>query len=90
MWKGRQVMYLPEPNTKKEVPMFQGNDGNAVRIWFPDGPPAYTAETEPADPKVHEDPDVQRQWAGFVQSGRFEGGMMPVVPPMRELCTWDF
>lgn len=90
MWKGRQVRYLPEPSTNKEVPMVQGNDGNPVRIWFPDGPPAYTAETEPADPKVYDDPDVQRQWAGFVQSGRFEGGMMPVVPPKRELCTWDF
>ncbi|KAK1828745.1 nucleoporin AMO1 [Podospora conica] len=90
MWKGRPVRYVPEPNTNKEVPMYQGSNGNAVRIWFPDGPPAYTAETEAADPKVYDDPAVQQQWASFMQTGVFAGGMMPEVPPKRELCQWDF
>ncbi|KAK3317522.1 hypothetical protein B0T19DRAFT_435134 [Cercophora scortea] len=95
IFKGKPVSYTVLKNSSdasgsKEVPVVRGFDGTAAKIWFPDGAPNYTAETEAADPRVYEDPAVREQWRGFVETGAFVGGVMPEVPPLREFCAWNF
>ncbi|EGS22464.1 uncharacterized protein CTHT_0020020 [Thermochaetoides thermophila DSM 1495] len=88
-FKGKPVVYETPKGAAKPVPHIRQFDGTLVRIWMPDGAPAYTADTEAEDPKVYEDEGVKRQWQSFLEKGRFEGGM-PEVPPRREWCVWDF
>ncbi|KAH8904504.1 hypothetical protein BR93DRAFT_952443 [Coniochaeta sp. PMI_546] len=94
MFKGRAVTYLPPPGPgnerKKPVPMVRAADGSMSKVWFPDGPPMYTPDTEAGDQSVYEKREVQDAWRTFVAQGRFVDGIMPEVPPKREWCTWDF
>ncbi|KAM7217507.1 nucleoporin AMO1 [Rhypophila decipiens] len=76
----------------KQCPAMRSSDGrNVTRIWFPDGPPNYSTETEavpgPDGKDPYEDPKVKAEWDSFVQTGKFAGGM-PEVPPKREFCHW--
>ncbi|KAL2753236.1 hypothetical protein ACRALDRAFT_2029116 [Sodiomyces alcalophilus JCM 7366] len=80
-WKGKAVTY------KDGVPGIREFDGTWARIWFPDGPPAYYKDTEL--PAEEYDEKSKAQWRTFEQTGKFEGGM-PELPPMREVCLWDF
>ncbi|KAJ4289929.1 hypothetical protein N0V88_006726 [Collariella sp. IMI 366227] len=88
MFKGRPVVYEEPKSGGKAVPMIRNFDGSMVRIWMPNGAPPYTDQTE-AEPTKYGDPNVLRQWKAFVETGRFEGGVMPEVPPRREWCQWD-
>jgi nucleoporin NUP42 len=91
MFKGKPVSYeVISKNDKKEVPVIKSFGGAVTKIWFPDGAPNFTRETEAADPRVYDDVTVQQQWAAFLQTGTFAGGLMPEVPPKRDFCSWDF
>jgi nucleoporin NUP42 len=91
MFKGRPVAYQPLGKDEgKEVPVIQNPDNSLAKIWFPDGAPAYTPDTEAADPSVYNDATVQHQWKAFMDTGTFAGGLMPEVPPKREFCAWNF
>lgn len=101
MFKGRPVIWQPLGKEKPKLePTIRYPDGTAVRIWFPNGPPNYSPDTEAADRSVYNDPVVQQQWKTFVETGMFapapvpEGEvpyrLMPEVPPKREYCAWDF
>ncbi|KAK0666638.1 hypothetical protein QBC41DRAFT_325463 [Cercophora samala] len=90
MFKGKPVMYqVVKGQGENPIPVLRGFDGSIHKIWNPNGAPRYTTETE-AEPEKYNDPVVQRQWVHFVETGRFEGGIMPEVPPKREFCVWDF
>ncbi|KAK4233630.1 hypothetical protein C8A03DRAFT_38652 [Achaetomium macrosporum] len=89
MFKGKPVTYQELKPGTNPVPVIRNFDGSVVRIWMPNGAPAYTAETE-AERAKYEDPNVMQQWKAFVETGKFAGGVMPEVPPRREFCTWDF
>jgi nucleoporin NUP42 len=83
-WKGKPVTY------KDNHPGLQdafGGGGSWVRIWFPDGPPDYSKDTELPDEAYA--PEQVSQWQEFLQTGKF-GGIMPELPPKREFCAWDF
>ncbi len=91
MFKGKNVTYqVLGTKSTKPVPVVRNFDGSVTRIWFPDGAPNYTHETEAEDVSVYQDPKVAAPWKVFVDTGRFEGGLMPEVPPLREFCAWDF
>ncbi|KAK3388568.1 hypothetical protein B0T20DRAFT_98208 [Sordaria brevicollis] len=95
-FKGKPVTYqsIPKPGApdtappEKEVPVIRNFDGSFQVIWFPDGAPKYTADTEA--PEQEYTPDVLAVWQKFMETGRFEGGVMPEVAPKREFCSWDF
>ncbi|KAK4101247.1 hypothetical protein N658DRAFT_496543 [Parathielavia hyrcaniae] len=89
MFKGKPVMYVAPKDGQRPVPMIRNFDGSMVRVWMPNGAPAYTDQTE-AEPAKYEDSNVMQQWKAFVETGRFSGGVMPEVPPKREFCLWDF
>jgi nucleoporin NUP42 len=82
MFKGKSVVY------KDGKPGIQEFDGTWRRIWFPDGPPGYSADTE-LPPEKYDDKS-KAQWMAFAQTGNFEGGLMPELPPPRECTVWDF
>lgn len=90
MWKGKPVAYKSIDD--KPTPVIQNFDNSFTKIWFPDGPPAYYKDTEPAREYTGDEKAV---WQKFVATGKFDlaaagGGGMPEAPPMREFCTWDF
>lgn len=90
MFKGKAVTYeLPKNGGDKEVPVIRNFDGSSTRIWFPNGAPPYNQDTEGAAGGGY-DEKTSARWNAFAQTGRFEDGVMPEVPPMREFCTWDF
>ncbi|KLP01494.1 NUP42-nuclear pore protein [Fusarium fujikuroi] len=82
MFKGKSVIY------KDGKPGIREFDGTWRRIWFPDGPPAFSADTE-LPPEMYDDKS-KGQWMAFAQTGTFEGGLMPELPPPRECTLWDF
>jgi nucleoporin NUP42 len=82
MFKGKPVVY------KDGRPGVQEFDGTWRRIWFPDGPPGYSADTE-LPPEKYDDRS-KAQWMAFAQTGTFQDGLMPELPPPRECTLWDF
>ncbi|KAG7417119.1 Nucleoporin AMO1 [Fusarium oxysporum f. sp. rapae] len=82
MFRGKSVIY------KDGKPGIREFDGTWRRIWFPDGPPAFSADTE-LPPEMYDDKS-KAQWMAFAQTGTFEGGLMPELPPPRECTLWDF
>lgn len=90
MFKGKAVVYEPPKNEgDKEEPVIRNFDGSLTKIWFPNGAPPYNPDTEGAAGAGYDEKTLSR-WKAFAQTGRFDDGVMPEVPPMREFCTWDF
>ncbi len=69
-------------------PGLAGQDGSWQRIWFPDGPPIFNKDTGVDDALYDEKTEAAYKYAK--QNGSFQGGMMPLLPPKREWCHWDF
>lgn len=77
---------------EEHVPGIQNFDGSWTKIWFPDGPPNYNKDTEPTRPYTD---DEKSLYNNFMTTGKFQlaatgGGGMPLAPPTREMCTWNF
>lgn len=81
-WKGMPVRYFDDE------PCYKGNDGNWQRIWFPDGPPVFTKTVDLPDEAYDE--ATKENYRHLRQTGTFKDGIMPVLPPKREWCSWDF
>ncbi|KAI9657275.1 MAG: hypothetical protein M1829_006920 [Trizodia sp. TS-e1964] len=81
-WKSRPVSY------KDGQPLFQLNDGSWERIWFPNGPPDYNKDTEL--PEEMYDNHTKQLYQEMAITGECPGGKMPLLPPRREWCRWDF
>ncbi|KAH7156902.1 hypothetical protein EDB81DRAFT_403670 [Dactylonectria macrodidyma] len=82
MFKGKPVTY------KNNLPGIREFNGSWRRIWFPDGPPGYSRDT--ALPEEQYDSKSKAQWMAFAQTGSFQDGLMPELPPPRECTVWDF
>ncbi|KAI9052565.1 hypothetical protein LZ554_003908 [Drepanopeziza brunnea f. sp. 'monogermtubi'] len=93
-FKGHKVIYkgdIPPTEGKPAVigtPGFTDANGNWERIWFPDGPPVFNKDTAMHDSMYDEALEVAYKHAKA--TGAFEGGKMPLLPPKREWCNWDF
>ncbi|KAI9147727.1 zinc finger domain-containing protein [Paramyrothecium foliicola] len=81
-FKGKPVEYR---DGKAGIRAF---NGTWTRIWFPDGPPACYKDTQL--PLEKYDDRTKAQWATFAQQGSFADGLMPDLPPPREVTSWDF
>ncbi|KAH9213002.1 hypothetical protein DL95DRAFT_447336 [Leptodontidium sp. 2 PMI_412] len=82
MFKGKRVVY------KGNEPGFTGPDGIWETIWFPDGPPTFNKDTQMDDSMY--DAKTEAAYLHAKQTGSFENGIMPLLPPKREWCHWDF
>ncbi|CAL3971676.1 unnamed protein product [Diplocarpon coronariae] len=93
-FKGKQVTYRgAEPATgdrpsKMGDPGYTGPDGKWERIWFPDGAPVFNKDTA-VDDSLY-DGNIESAYRYAKQTGAFQGGKMPLLPPKREWCSWDF
>jgi nucleoporin NUP42 len=82
MFKGKRVVY------KEGQAGVQNRDGSWSKIWFPEGAPAYYKDTEMEDSAYDE--STKEAYVKMRQAGSFQGGVMPLVPPKREWCLWNF
>ncbi|KAI9841226.1 MAG: hypothetical protein M1838_003671, partial [Thelocarpon superellum] len=82
-WKSRRVQYIDGE------PCYQGGDGKWERIWFPDGSPP-TIENDTHLPMENYDDKTKDAYLYVRDHGVFKDGWMPLLPPRREWCRWDF
>ncbi|KAL1899305.1 hypothetical protein Cpir12675_001498 [Ceratocystis pirilliformis] len=83
IFKGRPVEYV------SDVPGIRDSGSGVWRkILFPNGPPINYPATEISLDKM--EATVKQQWEHFATSGSFAGGKIPMQPPPRVACTWDF
>lgn len=96
-YRGQRVEYLGEDNN--EVPCFNRPDGKGPeKIWFPEAGAtqevvALNREDKIADLQLDNDKytdEVKREYAYLFEHGTFQGGKIPLAPPMREWCVYDF
>jgi nucleoporin NUP42 len=91
-WHGKRVVYKDGvPGTEKQGDFKNGRREIIwERIWFPKGPPEVNLDTEVIDKSVYEDEKLKEAYMSAIQTGSFPGGIMPLIPPKREWCNWDF
>ncbi|KAI0379531.1 hypothetical protein F5Y04DRAFT_259930 [Hypomontagnella monticulosa] len=92
-WKvdDKYVEGMPQDTTGPRDPPVAGvlnSDGSWRKLFFPDGPPGYNPDTEPANPALYT-AAVKDVYAKMMATGVFQGDM-PEVPPLREDCLWNF
>lgn len=81
-WKGKSVRYFDDE------PCYN-DSGNWHRIWFPHGPPVFTAKTPELPEEIYS--TATRDSYDFVkQHGIFKDGIMPEMAPRRDWCNWEF
>ena len=82
MFKGKRVVYHGDDAG------FQNALGKWERIWCPKGFPVSHADTE-MDGSLY-DEATEAAYMHLRQTGSFAGGVMPMLPPKREWCSYDF
>lgn len=82
MFKGMRVVY------SGDEARVRGRDGTWQKIWFPHGAPAPYKDTEMEDSKYND--SIKASYTKLQQTRSFEGGIIPLIPPRREWCTFDF
>ena len=82
LWKGHPVRYIDGEPCRKRT------DGAWEKIWFPDGPPKFAKTPELPDELYDE--GTRERYLFMRQQGGFRDGVMPLLPPKREWCRWDF
>ncbi|CAG8982460.1 hypothetical protein HYALB_00009954 [Hymenoscyphus albidus] len=89
MFKGKRVVYDEEKQGqgKTPVPGIRNPDGTWMKIWFPTGAP-MCKDTE-MDEEFYDD-SVKTAYQEMSTTGRFSGGKIPLIPPKREWCSWEF
>ena len=81
-WRGMPVQYF------EDEPCYKGNDGYWQRIWFPDGPPVFKKTVDLPDEAYDE--ATKTNYQHMREAGTFKDGIMPILPPKREWCNWNF
>ena len=82
MFKGKRVVY------RDGEPGFERRDRSWEKIWFPQGAPQLNGDTEMEDAAYDE--QTKAAYMHVRQTGTFEGNLMPMLPPKRDWCLWDF
>lgn len=84
-WQGQSVTYIDDEPCIKNA-----QDGGWQKIWFPEGPPAFTDKT-PEYPEGYVLDEASRmKFEHFLQHGVGSDGLIPDWPPPREMISWDF
>ncbi|KAH8819585.1 nuclear pore complex assembly-domain-containing protein [Xylogone sp. PMI_703] len=81
-FKGKPVQY------RDGIAGVLSHNGKWEKIWFPDGPPPHNKDAE-----LSEDAYDEKTKASYLylrENGTFQDGVMPLLPPKLEWCSWDF
>jgi len=82
MFKGNRVIY------KDGQPGFEDRNHTWQKIWFPEGAPIMNKDTEMEDALY--DDKTKEAYMHLRRTGTFPDDVMPMLPPKREWCLWDF
>ncbi|KAL8651478.1 MAG: hypothetical protein Q9210_003233 [Variospora velana] len=84
-WQGQNVSYIDDdPCIKSSA------DGGWQKIWFPEGPPTLTAKTQEYPEGYVLDDTAKDNFRHFIQHGVGSDGLIPEMPPPREMIIWNF
>ncbi|KAL8774943.1 MAG: hypothetical protein Q9209_000422 [Squamulea sp. 1 TL-2023] len=84
-WQGHQVQYVDdEPCVKND------SDGGWQKIWFPEGPPKFTSKTQEYPDGYVLDEAARENFRQFLQHGVGSDGLIPGMPPPRDMISWNF
>lgn len=85
-WKGQPVKYIDN------VPCYlhPQDQKTWTRIFFPDGPPDQASLRDAYGEPDEYTPEVAEQYEFFAKNGYFKDGIIPSVPPKREIVSFDF
>ncbi|KAI4254779.1 MAG: hypothetical protein LQ352_002904 [Teloschistes flavicans] len=84
-WDGQKVTYIDdEPYIKN------AGDGGWQRIWFPEGPPTFTEKTQEYPEGYAPDAAARGNIEFFLQHGVGPNGLIPDMPPPRDMISWNF
>lgn len=92
-FRGQRVQYV------NNIPCVEKIDRKGIeRVWFPNGPtapevallnqPTQTGDLQGQDDEYSD--QVKEAYATFIEKGRFQDGKVPLVPPKRDWCLYDF
>ncbi|KAL8684359.1 MAG: hypothetical protein Q9224_006408, partial [Gallowayella concinna] len=99
-WRGLRVEYVDkEPSmtntgdADKEPPVpciKNAGDGGWQRIWFPEGPISFTSKTPEYPDGYVLDKAATESFNHFKQHGVGSDGLIPDMPPPRNMISWHF
>ncbi|KAI4205271.1 MAG: hypothetical protein LQ350_000593 [Teloschistes chrysophthalmus] len=84
-WDGQKVTYIDD-----EPCIRNATDGGWQRIWFPEGPPTLTEKTQEYPEGYAPDAAARTNMEHFLQHGVGSDGLIPEMPPPRDMINWDF
>ncbi|KAL8937433.1 MAG: hypothetical protein Q9216_004421 [Gyalolechia sp. 2 TL-2023] len=84
-WQGKKVTYIDQDPCFKNA-----RDGGWEKIWFPEGPPSFTNKTQEYPDGYVPDETAIENLRQFFQHGVGLDGLIPDMPPPRDMIAWDF
>ncbi|KAL8915515.1 MAG: hypothetical protein Q9171_000080 [Xanthocarpia ochracea] len=84
-WQGHEVDYIDDEPCVKIA-----GDGEYQRIWFPEGPPTFTSKTQEYPDGYVLDEAARENLKHFLQHGVGSDGLIPDLPPPRDMLSWNF
>ncbi|KAL8718969.1 MAG: hypothetical protein Q9225_003962 [Loekoesia sp. 1 TL-2023] len=84
-WQGKRVTYVGDDPCIKN-----SSDGGWQRIWFPEGAPTFTSKTQEYPDGYVPDGAARENFKHFFQHGVGLDGLIPDMPPPRDMISWNF
>ncbi|KAI1005819.1 hypothetical protein K3495_g2400 [Podosphaera aphanis] len=82
-FNGKTVVY------KDKSPGFLNQDGSWEKIWFPEGKPIFSHDAEMPAEEEYEEAIIQAY--DYARKNKvFKAGIIPLLPPKEEWCSFDF
>ncbi|KAI4182347.1 MAG: hypothetical protein L6R41_006033 [Letrouitia leprolyta] len=83
-WQGKKITYVDDEPCFKNT-----SDGGWEKIWFPEGPPSFTTKTQEYPDGYVPDAAAVENFKHFFQHGVGLDGLIPDMPPPRNMITWN-
>ncbi|KAL8729688.1 MAG: hypothetical protein Q9181_004909 [Wetmoreana brouardii] len=98
-WQGQTVTYIDDEGKRDGEGKLKGELQPCVknaggdgweRIWFPEGSPTFTKKTEEYPEGYTPDDAARENFRHFLEHGAGTNGLIPDMPPPRDMINWDF
>ena len=80
-WNGNAVSYIDGE------PCYKATSGAWQKIWFPDGVPTFVNSVDIPEDRYNS--ETKENYAFLRDNGAFKNGVIPLLPPKREWCSWN-